>query len=461
MPRTVVLNVVGLTRSLLGPCMPRLSAFAREGQSASIRSAFPAVTCTAQSSYLTGLPPAEHGIVGNGWYDRDLAEVHFWKQSNHLVTGPKLWDKLRARDPAFTCAQLFWWYNMHASVDYSITPRPIYRADGGKIFDVHTGPLSLRAEIKKDLGEFPFTHFWGPAAGIESSRWIANSARWIERRFHPTLSLVYLPHLDYNLQRLGPNDPKIADDLRQIDQLAGDLIDFFHQQSVQVAIVSEYGISEVDTPIHLNRLFRQHGWLAIKDEVGLDMLDCGASKAFAVADHQIAHIYINDLSIAGQVRTALEAEPGVDRVLDLTQQAEWGIRHPRSGDLIAIAKPRSWFTYYYWEDDARAPDFARSVDIHRKIGYDPAELFLDPKLPWPKLRIASFLIRKKIGFRGLLNVIPLDASLVRGSHGRRPENEDEWPVLLLEKHHQWERTSPMLTAEAVHDELLAYCSTNP
>ena len=224
MRRTVVLNVVGLTRSLLERAMPRLSAFAREGQMATIRPAFPAVTCTAQSSYLTGLSPADHGIVGNGWYDRDLAEVHFWKQSNRLVSGPKLWDKLRAEDSSFTCAQLFWWHNMNATVDYSITPRPLYPADGRKIFDIHTGPFSLRPEIKKDLGEFPFTQFWGPMAGIGSSRWIGDSARWIEDHHHPTLSLVYLPHLDYNLQRRGPHDSRIETDLRLIDDLAGDLI---------------------------------------------------------------------------------------------------------------------------------------------------------------------------------------------------------------------------------------------
>ena len=456
MRRTVVLNVVGLTRSLLGPGMPRLSAFARDGQTTTIRPAFPAVTCTAQSSYLTGLPPAQHGIVGNGWYDRELAEVHFWKQSNHLVSGPKLWDKLRARDPSFTCAQLFWWYNMHAAVDYSITPRPLYPADGRKVFDIHTGPLSLRPEIKKDLGEFPFTQFWGPMAGIGSSRWIADSARWIEERHQPTLSLVYLPHLDYNLQRLGPRDPKIKDDLRLVDDLVGDLIDFFRKRSVQVTVLSEYGITDVDTPIHLNRLFRRHGWLAIKDELGLETLDCGASRVFAVADHQVAHIYLNDRALESKVRAVLESEPGIDLVLDREMQTEWGIQHRRSGDLIAVARPRSWFTYHYWEDDAFAPDFARTVDIHRKIGYDPVELFLDPRLRWPRLRIAAWLLRKKLGLRGLLNVIPLDATLVQGSHGRRPEDENDWPVLLVEKHHSLANAGKAPDATSVHDELLRY-----
>src|SRR6266704_6200611 len=210
MKRTAVINVVGLTEALIGAHTPRLANFIQRGAFARIPPAFPAVTCTAQSTYLTGKPPADHGIVGNGWYHRELAEVQFWKQSNHLVRGEKIWDELRARESGFTCAKLFWWYNMYSSVDYSITPRPMYPADGRKIFDIYTWPFSIRTEIKNDLGEFPFPAFWGPAAGIDSpqfsadavSKWIAASAKWTENRFHPSLSLVYLPHLDYNLQRL-------------------------------------------------------------------------------------------------------------------------------------------------------------------------------------------------------------------------------------------------------------------
>jgi predicted AlkP superfamily pyrophosphatase or phosphodiesterase len=456
--RTVVLNVVGLTRTLLDRGMPRLGAFAREAQGAVIRPTFPALTCSAQSCYLTGLPPAQHGIVGNGWYDRDLAEVHFWKQSNHLVAGSKLWDKLRSIDPSFTCAQLFWWYNMHAAVDFSVTPRPLYPADGRKIFDIHTWPFPLRPEIKKDLGEFPFARFWGPAAGIDSSRWIADAACWVEARYHPTLSLIYLPHLDYNLQRLGPDHPQIENDLRLVDNLVGDLVDFFRNRSVQIAILSEYGVTKVDTPIHLNRLFRRQGWLAIKDELGLETLDCGASRVFAVADHQIAHIYLNDPTLEPKVRAVLESESGVEQILDAAAQLRLDIRHRRSGNLIAVAGPRSWFTYYYWEDNAVAPDFARTVDIHRKIGYDPLELFIDPELRWPKARIAGFLLRKKLGLRTLLNVIPLDATLVRGSHGRRPEDRNEWPILLLEKRDVPGYIANSLVDTEVHPQILQFCN---
>jgi predicted AlkP superfamily pyrophosphatase or phosphodiesterase len=438
MQRTAVINVVGLTERLLGAATPRLSAYARQGRLARVAPVFPAVTCPAQSTYLTGLPPAAHGVVGNGWFNRELAEVQFWKQSNHLVHGRKIWEELRELNPRVTCAKLFWWFNMYSTADWSITPRPLYPADGRKVFDIYTAPLSLRHEIKRDLGEFPFPTFWGPAAGTASpqgrpdaaSRWIAEAAKWIETRHQPTLSLIYLPHLDYNLQRLGPAHPSIAEDLRLADALAGDLIDFYHQRSVAPLVLSEYGLSEVDTPIHLNRLFRQEGWLAIKDELGLEMLDCGASKVFAVADHQVAHVYLNDPSLEMAVRDLLEKRAGVARVLDRAGKAARGIDHPRAGDLVALAPERGWFTYYYWRDDALAPDFARTVDIHRKPGYDPVELFLDPGLRFPRLRIAWRLLQKRLGFRALMDVIPLDATLVKGSHGLRPADSRDWPVLI-------------------------------
>jgi len=444
MQRTAVINVVGLTESLIGPDMPRINSFRQHGASVNIVPALPAITCTAQSTYLTGTSPHAHGIVGNGWYNRELAEVQFWKQSNHLVQGRKLWEELREREPKFTCAKLFWWYNMYSTADYSITPRPMYPADGRKVFDIYTWPYSVRAEIKSDLGEFPFATFWGPAAGLQTpqgppeaaSRWIAESARWIENKYHPTLSLIYLPHLDYNLQRLGPLEapsklnPAIIPDLRAIDAIVGDLIDFFEAQSVQVILLSEYGIIHVDQPVHLNRLFRQAGWLTVKEELGREILDCGASKVFAVADHQIAHVYLNDLSLGKTVRELLQKQAGVAQVLGQAEKSAVGIDHPRAGDLVALATENAWFTYYYWLDDRFAPDFARTVDIHRKPGYDPVELFLDPAIQFPKMKIAWRLLQKRLGFRMLMDVVPLDPTLVRGSHGGRPAAATDWPVLI-------------------------------
>jgi predicted AlkP superfamily pyrophosphatase or phosphodiesterase len=442
MRRLAVINIVGLTQRLIGPHTPCIERFARAGSIAAVRPAFPAVTCTAQSNYLTGVPPASHGIVGNGWYDRELAEVHFWKQSERLVQAPAFWERLRRQEPGFTCAKLFWWFNMGSTADYSITPRPMYPADGRKIFDIYTWPYSIRPEVKADLGEFPFLTFWGPAAGMDTrrgsadaaSRWIAEAAKWIERRYRPTLSLIYLPHLDYALQRLGPDHANIGRDLGRIDAIVGDLIDTFTAQSVRVLLLSEYGIVPVSKPIHLNRLFRERGWLTIKEELGLELVDFGASRAFAVADHQVAHVYIRDRAIETAVRRSVEATDGVAAVLDEPARRSAGINHPRSGDLIAVARSGAWFTYYYWLDDRRAPDFARTVDIHRKPGYDPVELFLDRQRPWIEGRLMWRLLQKRLGFRGLMDVIPLDAMLVRGSHGASPADVLDYPLLMAGDH---------------------------
>ena len=434
MRRTAVLNVVGLTRELVDRAAPRIADWARTGSIVPVHAAFPAVTCTAQADYLTGQYPEQHGVVGNGWYVREDCEVRFWRQSNRLVHGPKIWDVARAEDPAFTCANLFWWFNMYSSVDYSVTPRPMYPSDGRKLPDVYTAPATLRVDLQRELGTFPLFKFWGPAAAIDSTRWIAESAKYVEQRFEPTLSLVYLPHLDYNLQRAGPGAPEALADVRAIDEICHGLIRFYEDRGCQVIVLSEYGLHDVSQPIHVNRALRERGLIAVRDELGLELLDAGASAAFAVADHQVAHVYVNDPSRIADVRGVLESLPGIGRILAGDERRGCHIGHPRAGEIVAVAKPDAWFTYYYWLDDRRAPDFARTVDIHRKPGYDPVELFLDPAIRVPALTIGLKLARRRLGMRTLLDVIPLDASLVRGSHGRQPAlHEPDTPVFITRR----------------------------
>jgi predicted AlkP superfamily pyrophosphatase or phosphodiesterase len=427
--RVAVINVVGLSPSLLQG-LPRLAARARRDGLQAFRPAFPAVTCSAQATYLTGIPVAGHGVVGNGWHDRESAETRFWKQSNQIVRGAKIWDALRRELPGATCANLFWWFNMHSSVDWAITPRPLYPADGRKVFDVHTQPMGMREQLKAALGEFPFPAFWGPRAGIASSEWIAASARWTEEQHRPDLTLVYLPHLDYSLQKFGPGAPETPAELAAIDQLADDLAAFLEARGVRVLLLSEYGISKVSRPVHLNRLFRRNDWLAIKDELGRDALIAGDSAVFAVPDHQVAQVYVRNPALLAAARELLENTPGVERVLAAAELWAPGPARERGGDLVAIAAPDAWFGYHFWDDDKRAPDYARTVDIHRKPGYDPAELFIDPALRFPRAKLAKFLLKKKLGLRGLLEVVPLDGSLVRGSHGRDQVPDGERPLVI-------------------------------
>nr|WP_299345111.1 nucleotide pyrophosphatase/phosphodiesterase family protein [Allomuricauda sp.] len=430
MKKTVVINVVGLTKRLIGEHTPFISSFLKRGKSAYIEPVLPAVTCSAQATYLTGKWPSEHGIVGNGWYFKDECEVKFWRQSNKLVEASKLWEKLKEEDENFTCANLFWWYNMYSTVDYSVTPRPNYLADGRKIPDVYSHPPELRDELQEELGTFPLFDFWGPRTSIKSSKWIADAAIKTDKLHNPTLTLIYLPHLDYNLQRHGLNFDVIAKDLNEIDIVVRDLVFYYDNKDCNIVLLSEYGITNVNNPIHLNRILRKEGLLGIRNERGLELLDAGASKAFAVADHQIAHIYLNDTSQMDKVQSILQKVRGVEKVLVKKEIEKANLKHDRCGDLVAIADKDSWFTYYFWEDNKKAPDYARMVDIHKKPGYDPVEMLTNPKDPLVPLKVVLKLFKKKLGFRTVMNIIPLKAELIKGSHGRIPENMEDYPILI-------------------------------
>jgi len=425
MRKTVVIDIVGLSSALMGEHTPFLNQYLKTAHLSRIKPQLPAVTTSVQSTYLTGEWPARHGIVGNGWYDRIDCEVKFWKQSNKLVQAESIWHTAKRLDPTFTCAQLFWWYNMYNDADYAVTPRPNYLADGRKIPDCYTYPASLRDELQQRFGQFPLFSFWGPRSNITSSEWIAKASMYVEERYRPTLSLIYLPHLDYCQQQHGPNLRQIGQEVQAIDALVGQLVRFYEERDANVILLSEYGIVPVVNPIHINRLLRRAGLLTVRVERGLELLDAGASKAFAVADHQVAHIYTKNDTIKAEVRELLAAEDGIDFLLDEDGKREYHLDHERSGDLVAVAKPDSWFTYYFWLDDRMAPDYARVVDIHKKPGYDPVELFMTSKL-----RAAYKLLRKKLGFRYVMDVIPLDANLVKGSHGAVHIPDAYYPVLI-------------------------------
>ncbi len=433
MQQTLVILVVGLSPALVGEHTPHLANLVSRGGMRPLRAVTPAVTCTAQSTLVTGLPPSEHGIVANGWYFRDMAEVWLWRQSNRLVEGEKIWEAAKARDPDFTCAKMFWWYNMYSTADWSATPRPMYPADGRKIPDHYTYPAELHDELDQKLGQFPLFKFWGPMADITSSQWISDATCHMMETRQPTLTLTYLPHLDYNLQRLGPDlsHPKIQEDLNQVDALCGELIATANKTGQEVIVVSEYGITPVTDAIHINRALRENGLIAVRDEQGREQLDAGASAAFAVADHQIAHIYVSDPARVAEVRAIVEQLDGVEQVLGEDEKKAWGLDHARSGELVAISKADRWFSYYYWLDDARAPDYSRTVDIHRKPGYDPVELFIDPDIKAPMVAVGSRIARKKLGFRTLLDVISnCETTLVKGSHGRPTDSPDHGPLVI-------------------------------
>ena len=429
-----LLEVVGLTPALMAHA-PRLRAWTRgsggRGQR-ELEPVFPAVTCSVQSTMLTGRPvggPAGHGVVGNGWFDRRLAEVHFWKQSNRLVRGPSIWDALKAEDPGATTANLFWWFNMATSAELAVTPRPQYRADGRKVPDVWTKPPGLRDVLQRELGRFPLFRFWGPGSGLASTEWIAAATRRVVERCDPTLTLAYLPHLDYVLQREGPAGPSVPAEVAAVDAVAAELVAFLEARGRRVLVVSGYGVQAVNTPIHPNRVLRDAGLLAVREEGGREVLDPHNSRAFAVCDHQIAHVY---------------HDPGVE-LPAFPRATEHPIDAEHAGDVVLEADAGCWFAYDFWPEgrDDLAPDYARTVAIHAKPGYDPRELFLGVSKP----ALAWKLLKRKLGSAQPLGVVSLDAALVKGSHGRAVAGEGG-PLLL------GAGDGPRLPMAGVHDLLL-------
>ena len=342
---------------------------------------------------------------------------------------------------------------MHASTDAMLTPRPIYKADGRKIPDCLTTPAGLRDELQRKNGQFPLFRYWGPMAGIESTDWVALAAMHVLETMRPALSLVYLPHLDYALQKVGPGHPSIRQELREIDRVVGGLLDRCGKLGIQPLIVSEYGIVPVRDAVWLNRALRDAGYLAVRVEDGREILDLEHSRAFAVADHQIAHVSVRDAADVAAIERILAKIDGVERTLSGDARRAAGLDHARAGDIVCVSTADRWFAYGWWMDDAKAPDYARTVDIHRKPGYDPCELFYDPTLLWPAGRAMAKLALRKLGFRTLLDVIPLDASLVRGSHGRAAQAPGFDPVLIGELPDPFlEQTLPM---GCVRDAILA------
>lgn len=429
----VLINAVGLTPHLIKHAI-RLGGLSHQGWVRPLRDVVPAVTCTAQATLLTGQPPSRHGIVGNGWLYRDTGEVRFWQQSNRLLHAEPLYATARRRATArgrpFRCAKLFWWFNQWADVDISVTPKPWYGADGNKVFGIYGTPDGLTVTLEKRLGPFPFHTFWGPVAGLPCTQWIARCAAEVLREQTPDLTLVYLPHLDYDPQRFGPDGCAMPQLVRELDDACAPLLDAAKATGARVWVVSEYGHVPVKRPVYVNRALRKAGLLTARHGPFGETLDTFASSAFAVCDHQVAHVYLNQPEAQARAKELLQSIPGVSRVVAGAERAALDLDHDRAGELIVLSEPDAWLAYPYWLDDARAPDFARTVDIHRKPGYDPCELFFDPKLMWPRGRVIRRLLKKKLGFRTLLDVVPLDASLVKGSHGLLAADAESGPLLI-------------------------------
>jgi predicted AlkP superfamily pyrophosphatase or phosphodiesterase len=401
MKQSIVLDIVGLEhRHLDSGLLPNIAKIVQIGEAASLEPVFPAVTCTVQASLLSGKHPSEHGIVANGMYDRSTHTVSFWEQPSSLVQAKRVWDNKRN---GVKMAVLFWQNTMYASSDIVVTPRPIH-LDDKMVMWCYSRPVGYYEKLKEKFGEFDIASYWGPLASPKSSEWIANAVEYTLENERPNLLFAYIPHIDYSAQRFGKESAQVKDDLKKADEIVGRLVNKTAElglgDETQFVIVSEYGFSDVKGAVPLNLMLRDAGLLEVRNIQGKEYLDYEYSKAFAMVDHQVAHIFVKD-GFVNDARKVLEATAGVDRVLDSKGKKELLIDHGRSGELVAISDKDRWFSYYWWHDENKAPDFANKVDIHRKPGYDPVELFVDMKT----------------------RSIPLDAGLVKGSHGRPPDLE--------------------------------------
>jgi hypothetical protein len=428
--RVVLLSIPGLRERDLAR-MPRLSQQMSAGDRGALMPSFPAVTCPVQANMTTGVLPREHGVVANGFYWRDKREIEMWTAWNDCITAPQIWDTLHEQDASITSAVWFPLHSKGCGADYICTPAPIHNPNGSESLWCYTRPEMLYGELRDATGHFPLKHFWGPLANIQSSQWIARSAVTAARQYRPNFFYIYIPHLDYAAQKSGPDSEAAHQAVVDLDTLLGELFTGMsaaygsandksaddkgadHKSAdIEWIVASEYGIHEVDRVVYPNRVLRDAGLLQVKTEEqgGGEVIDLAGSDAWALVDHQFAHVFVRDADAAviNQVATVLKALDGVADVLVGDDLARYGLDHARSGEVVLVAEPNSWFAYYYWHDDAHAPSFARTVDIHRKPGYDPVELHVD-------------MATKSI---------PLDATLVRGSHGAAATGPDQQGVVL-------------------------------
>ncbi|KAJ8905769.1 hypothetical protein NDN08_002274 [Rhodosorus marinus] len=436
--KTVVLNVVALTKDYLSEeDTPNMWNFTNGGGDAvNLMPPLPAVTCVSQATYLTGVNPSEHGVTANGYYDEELKQIVNWHQSAGNVKAERLYAKLKKADPNATVFVHTWWHSMYdENIDYCVTVRPEYCSNGKKIPNSYTKPHSMRDQLHQKFGKYPLHRFWGPLTSIQSSRWIANTAMEVDKMHDPTLTMIYLPHLDYSLQKYGTDKrmKHVKEDLKMIDEVVGDLVSYYRGKEAEVVILSEYGISPVTRAVDINRVLRKAGYISVIKERQGETLDYGASRAFATVEHQVAHVHVNDKTATEDVRKLLLGVDGIAKVLSESEMDQT-YHAGRCGDLLCVAEPDSWFTYYFWEEEKMAPDYAHCVDIHTKPGYDPTEMFLRFDKPVQLFGLIHLVFKavlsQLVGIRTLVDATPTErASEIRGSHGTLPTEEKYMPLL--------------------------------
>lgn len=415
MKRVCVIDMPGLSHERLSaiPATSSLGKWLGRQPVARLTPSWPAVTCSVQATLTTGVPPVRHGIVANGIatyrspddqklidasnfadYRRD---VSFWEQSNQFLQAPRFWQG------KFKTALLFFQHSMPGfapplkpAADIVITPKPEHGPDGKITSLLWTEPRDLVPQLFQQIGPFPLMKYWGPLAGIESSHWIAKAAAIVWQQHAPQLQLTYIPHLDYDLQRFGPNSEQATKAVQDVAAAVEPLVDAVLESGGEIVLLSEYSMKPVARFSQPNRQLAEAGLLDTREAPDGKLVDYRRSRAFAMADHQIAHVYVADHADLPRVHEVLAA----DRTIRI-RPCDASLDHGRSGELILEAPSDGWFDYRWWRTPSDAPVFAKAVDIHRKPGYDALELFFDPAI----------------------NGVSQDPTRLRGSHGAATAGE--------------------------------------
>jgi predicted AlkP superfamily pyrophosphatase or phosphodiesterase len=407
----VLISIPGLRRQDVA-AMPSLARLAAAGDMTALVPSFPCVTCPVQANMTTGTLPNEHGIVANGFYWRDKHEIEMWTAWNDCFQRPQIWDTLHRHDPSITSAVWFALHSKGCGADLVCTPAPIHNPDGSESLWCYTKPTEMYGSLRDTLGHFPLQHFWGPMANIKSSAWICESAAIAARESRPSFFYIYLPHLDYAAQKSGPDSEAAQRAVAELDaelaKLLAALDEAYAPSRPLVLVASEYTILPVDHVTYPNRVLREAGLLSVIDEPDGELLDLRSSAAWALVDHQFSHVFVSEPGDIERVAALFRGREGFADVLVGHERKKYDLDHERAGEVVLISTANSWQAYYYWLDDSRAPKFARTVDIHRKPGYDPVELHVD---------MAT-------------RSIPLDATLVKGSHGAPPRDERQRGVIV-------------------------------
>lgn len=414
MPNHVAfLSIPGLRSQDLAR-MPRLSKLTASGDRTSLVPSFPAVTWPVQANMLTGKLASEHGVVANGFYWRNEFKVEMWTASNEKIEAPQIWDLMHQRNPSLTSAVWFPMLSKKCGADYVCMPAPIHNPDGSESLWCYTQPVELYGDLRDTHGHFPLQHFWGPMANIKATAWIAESATLAAKRFQPNFFYLYLPHLDYAAQRDGPDSDAANAALLELDEVIEKLVHDFEEayadHPLLWLVASEYVITPVDHVTYPNRILRDAGLLTLRVEEDGEHLDLASTPVWALVDHQFSHLFVKDANpqVIQEVVERFEDQDGIAEVLVGEDRNKYGLDHQRAGEVVLVSTSNSWQAYYWWLDDAAAPGFARTVDIHRKPGYDPVELHFDRAT----------------------KSIPLDATLVKGSHGAPAITPAQQGVLL-------------------------------